>query len=249
MEKVRVIILEDEFEIGEDIRMSLERDDYHVLSVYDRAEIALPQILDQIPDILLVDIKLAGSMNGIELVQIVLREMLIPIIYITANSDRSTYELAKATRPHAFLIKPFTSQNLIASIDIALNNFSMNMKVEKIERAVSTSPWQPVVIHQCMFIRTNGMFRKINCCDILFAEASGSYVHIQTTDQRYTLSQNLAQFQRKTPMPFLIKIHRSFLVNVNQVDSFEESFIFIRNYKLPLSESHRSEFLKHIRCI
>lgn len=249
MEKIKIVIIEDEFVIAEDVRSRLESHGYRVSAIFDRGENALPYILNEKPDLLLVDIHLAGGMNGIELVRQAQAKIQTPVVYITANSDSRTYDEAKVTHPNAFLIKPFSPENLIASIDLALYNFSNGSVVEKIERAPISIPSEDLLIHQCLFVRSNGKFKKVSCHEILFAEASGSYVHIQTTDQRYTLSQNLTQFQKKTPLPDFIRIHRSYIVNISRVDSFEESFVFIQNHKLPLSENHRAEFLSRIHLL
>jgi DNA-binding LytR/AlgR family response regulator len=98
-------------------------------------------------------------------------------------------------------------------------------------------------------VRTNGKYKKVSSDDLLFVEAAGSYVHIQTRAERHTLSQNLTHFQNKTPLPNLIRIHRSYMVNVTHVDSFEDSFVFIQNHKLPLSENFKAEFLARIHCL
>jgi DNA-binding LytR/AlgR family response regulator len=249
-EKIKIVIVEDEFVIAEDIRLRLEDSGYEVLAIFDNAEKAISFITKEIPDIILVDINLVGAMDGIELVKQVQLKMQLPIVYITANSDKATYDRARATHPNAFLIKPFTSANLLASVDLALFNFSTGHVIEQIERhIIPNHDRDELLINQSLFIRINGRYKKIHSDDILFIEASGSYAHIQTNDQRYTLSQNLAHFQRKTPLPNLIKIHRSFIVNINKVDAFEESYVFVQNHKLPLSETHKAEFLARIHCL
>jgi DNA-binding LytR/AlgR family response regulator len=248
-EKIRIIIIEDEFVIAEDIRTLLLDNDYAVLNVFDTAEKAYPFITKELPDIILVDIHLAGKMDGVKLVTKVKATVQLPVVYITANSDTGTYERAKATHPNAFLIKPFTAPNLLATIDLAIANFADNAIPSKIERANNVQPATEMVLNQNLFIKANGRYKKIHVDDILFAEAAGSYVHIQTTDQRYTLSQNLSTFQRKTPLPHLVKIHRSFIVNVNQVDSFTESNVLIKQHQLPLSDNCRAEFMAKVHLL
>jgi len=249
-QKVSVVIIEDEFVIAEDIRLRLEDHGYEVLATFDKAESALSYTMQENPDLVLADIQLAGDMNGIELVKELQKSRKFPVVYITANSDSATYEKARATHPNAFLIKPFTSANLLATVDLALFNFSSDQVVEQIERQnLSLSPPTDLLINQFLFVRTKGGYRKVLQEDILFVEAFGSYAHIQTTDQRYTLSQNLAHFQRKTPLPNLVRIHRSFIVNINRVDSFEESNVFVQNHKLPLSDNFKADFLKRIHCL
>lgn len=250
MEKIKVVIIEDEFVIAEDIQVHLESYGYEVLAAFDRAEKALPFILQNVPDILLVDIQLAGIMDGISLVQEIQAKRSLPIIYITANSDTITYERARNTRPHAFLVKPFSPANLLSAVDLALHHFSTLTSPETIERpVVKEYRTQPFEVNGCLFIRTNGKYKKVCCSDMLFIEAAGSYVHVQTKQDRFTLAQNLSSFQKKTSLPNLMRIHRSYVVNMNQIDSFEESFVYVNNHKLPLSENFKEEFMTKVRCL
>ena len=87
MEGIEIVIVEDEFVIAEDINTRLGQNGYNVLAVFDRAETALPFILEKRPDLIVVDIRLNGPMDGIEMVERVQREFKTPVIYITANSD------------------------------------------------------------------------------------------------------------------------------------------------------------------
>src|SRR5258708_8163696 len=250
MEKIKIVIVEDEFIIAEDISALLCQNGYEIISLFDHAEVALPFILNKKPDLLLVDIRLAGKMDGIELVNELNKTIRLPIIYITANSDESTYRRAKQTNPNAFLIKPFTSPNLVAAVDLALYNFSNNMTPDSISRLIEESiPNFQMVVNQHLFIRLNGKFKKINIDDLLFVEADGSYVHLQTNTDRYTLSENLAHFQKKTPLPDMLRIHRSYIVNLKKIDSFADSFIFIKNHKLPLGNNYKDDFLTHIHLL
>jgi DNA-binding LytR/AlgR family response regulator len=250
MGKIKTIIVEDEFAIAEDIGSRLVQNGFDVLSIFDKAENAYPFISKNSPDILLVDIRLRGEMDGIALVRKVQQKIQIPVVYITANSDTATYERARKTNPQAFLIKPFTAANLLAAVDLALFNFALGKSAEEIDRPALQDPRElPFLVNQNLFIRANGKFKKLAIDDLLFVEASGSYVHIHSVTDRFTLSHNLTNFQKKTPLSNLVRIHRSYLVNINKVDSFEESFVFIQNHKLPLSDSYRNEFLSRIHLL
>lgn len=250
MSRIRIIIVEDEFVIREDIRSQLELAGYEIVGAFDKAEDALPVVLEAVPEVLLIDIRLAGKMDGIQLAQTVTDSVRVPIIFITANSDAATYERAKLTRPNAFLVKPFTTANLLTSVDLALYHFSIDSTPERIDRSgASPADADPFVINRSLFIRASGKYKKIRREDILFVEAAGSYVHIQTATERFTLAQNLSQFQKKASLPTLVRIHRSYIVNMEQVDSFEESHVYVHNHKLPLSENHRAEFLAQLRLL
>ena len=250
MDKINLVIVEDEFVIAEDLRDQLVTQGYEVLSVLDTAEAALPYIIQHKPDIILVDIRLHGPMDGIDLVNQVQPVIQLPVIFITANSESSVYERAIKSNPNAFLVKPFTSANLLAAIDLALYNFASGIIPENIDRQKKLSPDDShLLMNQSLFIRSNGKHIKILPKNILFVEAARSYVHLQTTKGRHLLSYNLAHFIRKTPLPSLLRIHRSYIINVNLVDSFDDSFVYIKNHKLPLGENYRAEFLSRVHFL
>ncbi|MEQ8301796.1 MAG: response regulator [Cyclobacteriaceae bacterium] len=243
---MKLVVVEDEFVIAEDIKSLLVEQDYDVLGVFDSAEEALPFIVEKLPDLILVDIRLAGQMTGIQLVEQVKFKISLPVIFITANSDTETYLRAKATRPNAFLVKPFTPANLLTSIDLALFNFSEEQTPEKIEIATVVETHYEAIIHRSLFVKNKGKHVKISSDDILFIEAAGSYIHIQTTTERFTLTQNLSRFLKKTPLDNVLRIHRSYLINIDKIDSFEESYIYIAKHKIPLSDTYKDEFLSRI---
>ena len=250
MEKIKIVIVEDEFVIAEDISSKLSQMGYDILSIFDKAEEALPFIIINKPDLLLIDIRLSGALDGIQLINELQKTVRLPVIYITANSDESTYRRARQTNPNAFLIKPFTEANLLAAVDLALYNFSNNATPDSISRLVENMiPNFQLIVDQHLFIRINGKFKKISVDELLFVEAVGSYVHLQTTSGRYTLSENLTHFQKKTPLPDLLRIHRSYIVNLKKIESFEDSFIFIENHKLPLGGNYKEDFLARIHLL
>jgi DNA-binding LytR/AlgR family response regulator len=248
--QIKVLILEDEFAISEDIAAVLTDAGYDVMSRFDNAEDAVQYVKVHEPDIVLVDIRLAGALDGIQFVQEVQRTSPVPTVYITANSDRATYERAKTTKPHAFLVKPFTKSNLLAAVDLALYHFSNSTSPESIERTVTGEiEVEPFTRNRYLFVRNNGKYKKLDKQELLFIEASGSYVHLQTNTERFTLSYNLSHFQRKNPLPELTRIHRSYVVNLLHVDSFDESSVCIKNHKLPLGENYKAEFMDRVRLL
>ena len=153
MNKLRVVVIEDEFPVAEDICKQLQSYEYEIAGTFTSAETALPILIESAPDIALVDIRLSGNMSGIELMQKVQPQF--PFIYITANSDTLTYERARSTRPNAFLIKPFTSANLFASVDLAIFNYSCGQEA-KLQSGVGAprSFGTGVFVNETLFIST-----------------------------------------------------------------------------------------------
>ena len=124
MSAIRVLIVEDDPIIAEDIRDMLTDVDYQVLNVcYDKEE-ALEQIDILKPDLILLDINLDGSYEGFEIAEHINKTRKIPFLYLTSYSGKDIVNQAKQTLPMGYIVKPFNERELFSSIEIALHNFS-----------------------------------------------------------------------------------------------------------------------------
>jgi DNA-binding LytR/AlgR family response regulator len=100
-----------------------------------------------------------------------------------------------------------------------------------------------------LFIRKDERHRKIRVQDIQYISAEGSYLEIVTLDEKFSLSQNLSQFIRKNPISSLVRVHRSYIVNLESVDSFDHEYIYAGEHRIPIGEKFREQFMEGIRCI
>jgi DNA-binding NtrC family response regulator len=114
----KILIVEDEFIIASDLMMILERAGYEIAGIASSVPKALEIINLKRPAWVFVDIHLVGKLTGIDLAN-QLVEMHIPFIYVSANSNQSILELAKATKPYGFLVKPFREKDVLVTLDVA----------------------------------------------------------------------------------------------------------------------------------
>lgn len=121
---IRVLIVEDDPIITEDIRDMLTSVNYQVVATaYDKEE-AL-EAIDQIkPDLVLLDINLDGNYEGFEVAEYINKTRKIPFLYLTSYSGKEVIDKAKQTLPMGYIVKPFNERELFSSIEIALHNFS-----------------------------------------------------------------------------------------------------------------------------
>lgn len=120
METVRAVIVEDELIIAVEIEETLRSFGYEVTGLFAGAEEALAHIERKLPDIVLMDINLAGIMDGTEAAAILVRLYRMPVIFLSAYSDSETIERAKSSGPFAYLTKPFEARELHTAIELAL---------------------------------------------------------------------------------------------------------------------------------
>ena len=129
----RIMIVEDESIISLDIKSNLLKLGYEIAGVAASGDSAIRKIQDSQPDLILMDIHLKGEMTGIDVSKKVKSSFHIPIVYLTANSDDSTFQAANQTDPYAYLLKPFTAKELGIAIEIALRKHQQEQIVQSSE--------------------------------------------------------------------------------------------------------------------
>jgi diguanylate cyclase (GGDEF)-like protein/PAS domain S-box-containing protein len=115
-----IMIVEDEKIVARDLKLSLEDLGYQVPSIVDSGELAIQQAMDLKPNLILMDICLRGKIDGIRAAEIIVENLNIPIVYLTAHSDDASLARAIFTKPLGYLIKPFEERELRAAIEVAL---------------------------------------------------------------------------------------------------------------------------------
>lgn len=137
MNNERVLIVEDEKIIAIDLQRRLERFGYSVVGMAGEGKEAVALALELNPDIILMDIMLAGGMDGVEAAKTIKASKDIPFIFLTAYTDEKTLERAKEVQPYGYILKPFKERELYTTIDIALYKHQMASRLLRQERLFS----------------------------------------------------------------------------------------------------------------
>ena len=118
--KKKILIVEDEILVAEDIRQTILELGYNVSSVVSSGEQAVEEANIHKPDLVLMDIFLSGEMDGIEAANQIHSRLNIPVIFLTAYDDKQIMEQTRISKPYAFINKPFNKRELHANIEFAL---------------------------------------------------------------------------------------------------------------------------------
>jgi two-component system, response regulator PdtaR len=132
MEQLNVMIVEDELITAEAIAVLLEKLNYKPISIVKSGEEALSKIKDLNLDLILMDIILAGTLDGIEAAKIINNNYNIPIIFITAYGDKKTLDRAKLSEPYGYIVKPITNEeDLLPAIELAVYNHQVKTQLKE----------------------------------------------------------------------------------------------------------------------
>jgi DNA-binding LytR/AlgR family response regulator len=246
---VKLLIVEDDMIIAAKISMQLTTLGYEVTGIIPRGEEAIRHVEDNKPDIVLLDINLKGTLDGIETAQKMLKMGDIPIIYVTANTDEATFNRAKETRPYAFISKPINNRDLQRAIELTVNRIAENTAANVKEIHDVPTDETPFILSDRIFVKHKEKMVKIVIADILYIEAERNYCRIFTKNKEYLLSATLKVMEEKLPVRLFVRVHRSFVVNLSHVDEVSENHVIINQKAVPLSNSLRDDLLKRIQTI
>ena len=138
MKTKKILLVEDETIVARDIEHMLQGLGYKVVDVLTDGFQSIEAAKKLKPDLVLMDIRLKGKIDGIEAAHQIYNQLNIPIVYITAHADANTVKRAKVTEPFGYILKPFDEKELQTTIEIALYKFKMQTKLKERERWLST---------------------------------------------------------------------------------------------------------------
>lgn len=127
MSKLRILIVEDEPIIAENIAIYLDTEDFEVSGIAYDNEMARHELSFNTPDAVILDVNLESEEDGIDLAAYINEMFQLPFLFLTSYSDKSTLERAKPVKPSGYIVKPFNERTLIASLEIAISNHAMEM--------------------------------------------------------------------------------------------------------------------------
>jgi PAS domain S-box-containing protein len=126
----KILIVEDESIVAWDIKETLEKSGHTAIDLVNSGAAAIRSATKDRPDLVLMDIRLEGEMDGITAADVIYRQLQIPVVYLTAHADEITLERATKTAPFGYLIKPFQSQSLQSTIKVALERHKIEASAQ-----------------------------------------------------------------------------------------------------------------------
>lgn len=240
MPGIKIVLVEDDWIIAKEIAYSLQDFGFEVAGTFDTGEEALKGIKRLQPNIVLLDIGLAGEMSGIDVAR-QLKEDKVPFIFLTALADTATINEAKLAEPYAYLVKPVAPESLYSTIEITLHN------VHKEKETVLTPPLQEgLKIEESIFVKAKNRLEKLWLKDVLWIEASDIYALVITAAGRHLLNTSLKVVEEKFPASRFLRVHRSYIVNLEKIEAIEEDDIIIGGSKIPVGKTYREKLMTRL---
>lgn len=240
MQFLKILIVEDETITAMDMKEALEAVGHTVTAIARTYQQAIASVKNNLPDLAIVDIALDNSeADGIITAEKIRTLHSMPIIYLTANSEKEAFQRAKETLPVAYLLKPFGLQELLMQVEVVGNYF----------KSV-----QPVYTSDALLIpvKNKGQHRIIPS-EVCYIEADGSSVKMYVVDEKapHLISMGLSSIEKYFNTPNFFALSRSWLVNLDYLDYIVGDNLFLKNHKKPIKfpSNKKKELMQKLRTI
>ena len=247
MQKIKVLIVEDEFIIASHIEEVLLSAGYEVVEIVSKGELVPGVVAGKNPDLILMDINLAGQLDGIETAKIIRQTTATPVIFLTSNVDKASFDKSKDALPHAFLTKPFKEDDLLRNIELISNRISF--EIEGVSGLNPASETDELNYNDHIFVRDKDRMVRLSLADILYVEAERNYCKLKTKEKDFLLSVPLKTFEKRAASECFMRIHRSYLANISQIEGFDENYLFFGEIHLPMSRSYKAQVMAKLKVV
>jgi two-component system, LytTR family, response regulator LytT len=224
IKNIKVLVIEDEILIAEYFKILLAEFEINQIELAHKKEVAIEKIELFKPDLILLDIHLKKSNEGLEIGILINEIYKIPFIYITSYSDIKMLSKIIETNPFSYLTKPIKKNDLFIAIDKVAKEIQ-SKQIEKSE----------------LFLKDGHQLVKIKTETIKYISSSGNYIFIHTDGKKYCLRYSLDWVHQQLCPETFIRVHRCYLVNKKSIEKISTNTIFVLSQSIPVSRTKIKE--------
>ncbi len=227
--KNKIYIVEDQAISRFALIEILEQNGYNVVGSAASADKAWDDLKNLEIDAALLDVNLAGELDGVWLAQKIRKNKDMPIIFLSAYGDNNTLERVASTNPNGYLMKPYNTPTLLTNLAIAINSFTRIRVSENKDR-------KP----QYIFLKNNGKQTRVNVYDIRFVKSEGNYLEIEMVSERLIIREKLTDFIKNLPATIFVQTHRRFVVNREKINAYNTDTLLVGKISIPISKTFKA---------
>lgn len=223
MESLNILIAEDDVLISEELCDILNEFGHRVVGIAEHYDAALKIINSsnvQI-DIALLDIRMQGKEEGLEIAAYLKANHNIPYMFISSYSDSKTLEKVGKLTPSQYITKPFSKNDVRIATEILASSLKSGAR--------------------SIILKEGSKSHKVDVNDLLWIKADGVYIEIHTLHKRIVLRTSIKSFLEEYQLYNLVRTHRSYVVNIEHVKVMSSNSLTIHGTQLPIARGHRSE--------
>ncbi len=228
---LKCIVVDDDIMARKSIERLCEKNEHlHLIGTFENGNDALGFMEKEAVDLLFLDIEMP-ELSGIELLN---RLPILPMIIFTTSKTEYAFD-AFEFQAIDYIKKPVTAQRFEQAVTKAY------------ETAKKRQSYQTQT--NDLYVREDGRFIRVSCDEVLFFENVGDYVRVKTTKGQYIIHGTLKSIDEKLNDARFLKIHRSFIVNLDKIKDIEENSLVIDKTVIPISRANKGELMGRLKVL
>jgi len=233
----KTIVVEDEPLARKSLERLCERSDkLELTGSFENAESALEFVEENSIDLIMLDVEMPG-MSGLELMD---KLPYLPQIIITSSKPEYAFEAFEYDVTD-FLKKPINRERFVKAIEKVVERDSA-LTTQHNNRSSASAANE-------LYVKSDGRYTRLSYNDILYFENVGDYVKVVTKEANYTIHGALKSIDAKLEYPRFLKVHRSFIVNLDMIVDIEDNSLVIAKKMIPISRAHKSVLMNSLNIL
>jgi|LakMenEpi03Aug12_release.lakeMendotaPanAssembly.Ray.scaffolds.fasta_scaffold82683_4 DNA-binding LytR/AlgR family response regulator len=239
--KIRILIVEDDELVRALLDVIMTDLGHTIVASVDNAVDALVAYSVHRPHVVISDIGIKGSIDGIELAKKLLQVRKCQLLFLTGNTNAETFNRAKKLAPLAFISKPIVRVELERSIDLAVEHSN-----ETIGFITESMP-----VEGCLYTRIGNKLKKIAIADIEYIEVDGKYSSISVAQRTVNCKISLKELQAKLPQKDFLQVNRSSVINLNCIEDIDmaRQMIKMPSAEISIGRNFKESLLNRLNLI
>jgi DNA-binding LytR/AlgR family response regulator len=239
--KIRILIVEDDELVRALLDVIITDLGHTIVASVDNAVDALVAYSVHRPHVVISDIGIKGSIDGIELAKKLLQVRKCQLLFLTGNTNAETFNRAKKLAPLAFISKPIVRVELERSIDLAVEHSN-----ETIGFITESMP-----VEGCLYTRIGNKLKKIAIADIEYIEVDGKYSSISVAQRTVNCKISLKELQAKLPQKDFLQVNRSSVINLNGIEDIDmaRQMIKMPSAEISIGRNFKESLLNRLNLI
>jgi len=232
-ESLKCIIVEDEVMARKSLeRLCDKKTSLQLQGSFEHAEAAIDFLKDQKTDLIFLDVQLPG-MSGLDFIE---ELSVLPQIVFTTSSEDYAYK-AFEYEVTDYLKKPISLDRFSRAVKKCLQEADRKQEQADLSKASE------------IYVRVNKKLVRVPFTDILYFENAGDYISMVTRSGKYLIYGTIKSLAQRLNHPRLIKVHRSFIINLDYIKDIDDTSLVIDEKMIPISRAHRSVLLSTINIL
>lgn len=246
---MKILIVEDEPIFVETLLMHLEELGYTDVHTADNATDALRLFLATSPDLVLLDINIKGSKDGINIAETINQSAQpVPVLFMTSLADKNTFERAKQTNPIAYLVKPIDEGTLERSIELAVYKYYRATW----DTELFTEWKKDILASHSLFVKIGQKLQRIDLKDIAYIVSDTSHAELHIQNQKIVARISLNDLMHKLPSDIFARVSRSHIINthfIQHIDLENLSLTLLGDVEIAVSRRNKDDLLKRLNIV